>query len=61
MNEAYEKSLQMIKYLKIRLTRKQYTQLAKRFSLLSINSLQYISQRSFESIVHKIVNEKVMQ
>lgn len=58
MNEAYNKSLLMIKYLKIRLTRKQYTELAKRFNLLSIASLQYIAQRSFESIIHKIVNEK---
>lgn len=58
MDKAYEKSLLMIKLLKIRLTKKQYTQLAKRFNLLSIASLQYMSQRSFESIVHKIVNEK---
>ena len=51
MNEAYEKSLQMIKYLGIRLTRKQYTELAKRFNLLSIQSLQFISKRSYESII----------
>ena len=46
--EAYKKSLQMMKYLKIRLTRKQYTELAKRFNLLSIQSLQFISKRSYE-------------
>ena len=57
MNEAYIKSLQMIKYLKIRLTRKQYTELAKRFNLLSIQSLQFISQRSYESILTEILKE----
>ncbi len=57
MNEAYNKSLQMIKYLKIRLTRKQYTELAKRFNLLSIQSLQFISKRSYESILSEILKE----
>lgn len=55
MKEAYNKSLQMMKYLKIRLTRKQYTELAKRFNLLSIQSLQYISKRSYESILTEIL------
>lgn len=58
MNEAYIKSLQMMKYLKIRLTRKQYTELAKRFNLLSIQSLQYIARRSYESILTSILKEK---
>lgn len=57
MKEAYNKSLQMMKYLKIRLTRKQYTELAKRFNLLSIQSLQYISKRSYESILTEILKE----
>ena len=57
MNETYNKSLQMLKYLKIRLTRKQYTELAKRFNLLSIQSLQYISRRSYESILTEILKE----
>lgn len=57
MNEAYNKSLQMMRYLKIRLTRKQYTELAKRFNLLSIQSLQYISRRSYESILTEILKE----
>lgn len=57
MNEAYIKSLQMMKYLKIRLTRKQYTELAKRFNLLSIQSLQFISKRSYESIMKEILKE----
>lgn len=57
MNEAYNKSLQMMKYLKIRLTRKQYTELAKRFNLLSIPSLQFISKRSYESILTEILKE----
>lgn len=57
MKEAYIKSLQMMKYLKIRLTRKQYTELAKRFNLLSIQSLQFISQKSYESIMKSILKE----
>ena len=57
MNEAYNKSLQMIKYLKIRLTRKQYKELAKSFNLLSIPSLQFISKRSYESIMRAILKD----
>ena len=51
MKEAYEKSLQMIKSLGIRLTKKQYNQLAVRFNLLSADTLQYISKRSFNNII----------
>ena len=58
MKEAYNKSLQMMKYLKIRLTRKQYTELAKRFNLLSIQSLQFMSKKSYESIITSILKEK---
>ena len=58
MKEAYNKSLQMMKYLKIRLTRKQYTELAKRFNLLSIQSLQFMSKRSYESIITSVLKEK---
>lgn len=56
MNEAYNKSLQMIKYLKIRLTRKQYNQLAVRFNLLSADSLQYISRNNFDFLVKKTIS-----
>lgn len=57
MNEAYEKSLLMIKALGIKLTRKQYTELAKRFNLLSIQSIQFIAKRSYESIMKEIQKE----
>lgn len=57
MDKAYEKSLLMIRYLGIKLTRKQYTKLAKRFNLLSIQSLQFISKRSYESIMKEIQRE----
>ena len=56
MDKAYENSLQMIKYLKIRLTRKQYNQLAVRFNLLSADSLQYISQNNFDFLVKKTIS-----
>lgn len=56
MNEAYEKSLLMIKILGIKLTKKQYNQLAVRFNLLSADSLQYISQNNFDFLVKKTIS-----
>lgn len=56
MNEAYEKSLQMIKALGIKLTKKQYNQLAVKFNLLSADSLQYISQNNFDFLVKKTIS-----
>lgn len=56
MNEAYEKSLLMIKMLGIKLTKKQYNQLAVRFDLLSADSLQYISQNNFDFLVKKTIS-----
>ena len=56
MNEAYEKSLQMIRHLGIRITKKQYNQLAVRFNLLSADSLQYISQNNFDFLVKKTIS-----
>ena len=56
MNEAYEKSLLMIKALGIKLTKKQYNQLAVKFNLLSADSLQYISQNNFDFLVKKTIS-----
>ena len=56
MNEAYEKSLLMIKDLGIKLTKKQYNQLAVRFNLLSADSLQYISQNNFDFLMKKTIS-----
>ena len=56
MDKAYNRSLQMISYLGIKLTKKQYNQLAKRFNLLSADSLQYISQRNFNFLIKKIIS-----
>lgn len=56
MNEAYENSLQMIKDLGIKLTKKQYNQLAVRFNLLSADTLQYISQNNFDFLVKKTIS-----
>ena len=55
MNEAYEKSLLMIKVLGIKLTKKQYNQLAVRFHLLSADTLQYITKNNFVFLVKKII------
>ena len=56
MNEAYEKSLLMIKALGIKLTKKQYNQLAIRFNLLSADSLQYITKNNFDFLVRKTIS-----
>lgn len=56
MNEAYNKSLQMIKSLGIKLTKKQYNQLAIRFNLLSADTLQYISRNNFNFLVKKTIS-----
>ena len=55
MNEAYEKSLLMIKALGIKLTKKQYNKLAVRFNLLSADSLQYISKNNFNFLIKKTI------
>ena len=55
MDKAYEKSLLMIKTLGIKLTKKQYNQLAVRFNLLSADSLQYISKNNFNFLIKKTI------
>ena len=55
MNEAYNNSLLMIKVLGIKLTKKQYNQLAVRFNLLSADSLQYISKNNFNFLIKKTI------
>ena len=59
MIEAYNKSLQMINCLGIKLTKKQYNQLAKRFNLLSVTSLQYMARRNFNFIIRQAVKSKL--
>ena len=56
MDKAYENSLQMIKALGIKLTKKQYNQLAVRFNLLSADRLQYISQNNFDFLMKKTIS-----
>lgn len=56
MNEAYEKSLQMINYLGIKLTKKQYNQLAIRFNLLSADTLQYMSKKNFNYLMKRTIS-----
>lgn len=56
MEKAYEKSLQMIKFLGIKLTKSQYNKLAERFDLLSADTLQYINQKNFNYLIKQLVN-----
>lgn len=57
MDKAYENSLQMIKDLGIKLTKKQYNQLAVRFNLLSADTLQYITKNNFVFLVKKTIKK----
>ena len=57
MNEAYEKSLQIIKESNEKLTKKEYTKLAKQCNLLNVVSLEYISRKSFEQLVKELIRE----
>ena len=56
MDKAYKNSLQMIKTLGIKLTKKQYNQLAVRFNLLSADTLQYISRNNFDFLIKKTIS-----
>ena len=56
MDNAYNKSLLMISLLGIKLTRKQYNQLAVRFDLLSADTLQYISKKNLNYLIKKAIS-----
>ena len=53
MQEAYEKSLQMIKENNIK-DIKEYNKLAKKETLLNTESLKYISGKEFEELIEGI-------
>ena len=53
MEEAYEKSLQMIKENKIS-NLKDYTKLANEENLLSATSLEYISRKEFNNLLKEM-------
>ena len=53
MEEAYEKSLQMIKEKNIN-NIKEYTKLAKEENLLNPVSLEYISRKDFNNLLKQI-------
>lgn len=57
MKEAYEKSLQMIKESRTYLTKKQYSKLAKKYNLLNVVSLEFMSKKTFHNIIKDIVEE----
>lgn len=56
MDNAYNKSLLMISLLGIKLTKKQYNQLAVRFNLLSADTLQYMSKKNFNYLIKKMIS-----
>ena len=57
MKEAYEKSLQMIKESRTYLSKKQYSKLAKKYNLLNVVSLEFMSKKTFHNIIKDIVEE----
>lgn len=56
MDGAYNNSLLMIKLLGIKLTKKQYNQLAIRFNLLSADTLQYMAQKNFNLLMKRTIS-----
>ena len=51
MKEEYQKSLQMIKLLKIK-TKREYERLLDNYLILNVESLKYIAQtRNFKDII----------
>lgn len=58
MKEFYEKSIQMIKELKLKLTEREYNTLAFKYNLLSSESLKYITQeKDFNKIIRNVLEE----
>ena len=53
MEEAYKKSLQMIKENNIK-DLKEYTKLAKKENLLTATSLEYISRKEFYNLIKEV-------
>lgn len=56
MKEEYQKSLQMIKLLKIK-TKREYERLLDNYILLSVESLKYITQKSNFKEIIKLAKE----
>ena len=56
MKQYYEKSLQMIKENKIT-NLEEYTELAKKYNLLSATSLEYISRKDFDNLIKELLEE----
>lgn len=50
MEKLYKKSLQLIKYGKIRSV-KQYTDMLEYFEALNVESLKYITGKNFKGII----------
>lgn len=60
MEEAYEKSIQMIKETGLLLTEKEYNKLAKKFDLLNSESLQYMSKMKFKKLNKKLLFDNLV-
>ena len=50
MQEAYTKSLQIIKQMNIK-TEREYIKIVNMYKILSLQSLKYVAQKRFKEIV----------
>lgn len=57
--KPYQNSIQMIKLVNIKLSIKEYNELAKNYHLLSAESLKYISGHSFDKLIRLSINGKI--
>lgn len=59
MKTYYEKSLQKIKEIGKVLTKSQYNKIAKEYNLLSSESMEYISQSKFKTLVVRTLGKGI--
>ena len=57
MKEEYKKSIQKIKEIKKRMTIIEYNKLAKKYNLLSAESLKFISGMNFTELIQSVLKE----
>lgn len=57
--KPYQDSIQMIKLINIKLSINEYNNLAKKYHLLSAESLKYISGHSFDKLMRLTMNGNI--
>ena len=57
--EHYQKSIQMIKLLDVRITVKDYDIFAKKHDLLSSETMKLISRKNFKKLIRTTISGKI--